>query len=131
MVSDDPPPATYRSNGFVSSGFDDLESDWPPKEEYVGGAERYKNKAWKNGWSTGGRRTEVRSDVRDMKMPTMMATYGDYTLKQALNNMPHLAGLDFLVRELCKREHMRGGDRGVLRLLDHIQSLTISNVLDK
>lgn len=104
-----------------------MESDWPPTGEYVGGADRYKNKSWKNGWGAT-RRSAVEPTA---KMPTMMATYGDYTLKQALNCMPHLAGLDFLVKELCRREYMRGGERAALRLLDHIQGLTIFDVLDK
>lgn len=129
MVDDDPPPPAYNRSLYEAgdSGFDDMESDWPPPASYVGGADRYKNKAWKSGWGAT-RKTAVEPTA---KMPTMMATYGEYTLKQALNNMPHLAGLDFLVKEICKREHMRGGDRGVLRLLDHIQGLTVFDVVDR
>ena len=119
MVNDDPPPRTYSGR---SSGFDDMENDWPPPASYREPARSpYKWSAWDTG-----RRTAAPA-----KMNTMMETYGEYTLKQALNNMPHLAGIDFLVRELCRREHMRGGDRGVLRLLDHIQSLTLFDVTGK
>lgn len=123
MVSDDPPP--YRpayGQRNLGSGFDDMENDWPPPASY----QPDRRSKWSaSSWDTGRRSRPV------AKMSPMMDTYGDYTVKQALNNMPHLAGLDFFVRELCKREHMRGGDRGVLRLLDHIQSLTIFDVLDK
>lgn len=135
MVSDDPPPRTTYPQGYgwgnagrsaVQSGFDDMENDWPPPPSYREPDRRSKWSA--SSWDTGRRSSSGKSSGR---MATMMDTYGEYTLKQALNNMPHLAGLDFLVRELCKREHMRGGDRGVLRLLDHIQSLTVFDVLDK
>ena len=123
MVSDDPPP--YRpayGQRSLGSGFDDMENDWPPPASY----KPDRRSKWSaSSWDTGRRSRPA------AKLSPMMDTYGDYTVKQALNNMPHLAGLDFFVRELCKREHMRGGDRGVLRLLDHIQSLTIFDVLDR
>lgn len=123
MVNDDPPPRSYSGR---SSGFDDMENDWPPPASYREPTKRAPSNGWGyGGWDTG-RRTAAPA-----KMNTMMETYGEYTLKQALNNMPHLAGIDFIVRELCRREHMRGGDRGVLRLLDHIQSLTLFDVTGK
>lgn len=133
MVDDDPPPRKTYPQGYgwgnagasaAQSGFEDMENDWPPPPSY----QPDRRSKWSaSSWDTGKRNHSKASG----RMATMMETYGEYTLKQALNNMPHLAGLDFLVRELCKREHMRGGDRGVLRLLDHIQSLTVFDVLDK
>lgn len=119
VVGEEPPvrEASRFSGAYKPSWTTNPDAYRAPASGYVGGASRYEGKAWKTG------------HVREAEPPTMLDMYGDYTVRQALNNMPRLAGLDFIVRELCQREYMKTGERGVLRLLDYLQGLTLRDVL--